>query len=86
MTIKKAAIIAAAAGIIWAAAFDNDDRRAEYVYTVQNGDTLWTICERINDGRENLNALVYDTRERNGIKNGAALQPGDIIRVSVKID
>lgn len=83
MSIKKAAIIAAA--VIGLCSCFPREQTVEYEYTVESGDTLWGICDRVNGGRENLNALVYNTRERNGITDSRKLAAGQVIRIPVKL-
>lgn len=56
----------------------------EYRATVNEGDTVWSICSRIASNRDNMQELVRKTIEQNGIDDPAKLKPGTEIRVVVK--
>lgn len=90
--LAGAAIIGAA--VICAGFYDGDQVRVETVYTVQPGDTLWSISEEylqkntggrryileFKEGIKELNPWLCDTHEQ--------IQPGDsiVIRYWVKKD
>ena len=53
------------------------------------GDTLNTVCSRAaqehGDVREDLRAIVYDTRKHNNLPADDLIQPGDIILVELEV-
>ena len=49
-------------------------------YTVQNGDTLYSIAEEY--GIKNWRKWAYETCEVNGIEQGGLIYPGQIIVIS----
>lgn len=56
----------------------------EYHETVQRGDTVWSMCDRISGGREHLGELVFRTMRENNIKKAGDLQPGTELVIRVK--
>lgn len=56
----------------------------EYTKTVEEGETVWSICSNVADSREDLRKLVYQTIEDNGIKSAGELQVGQTITVRVR--
>lgn len=55
-----------------------------YRVEVDQGDTLWTLCAQIASDADNLQDVVDRAQIENGIKDVAALQPGQEITVRVK--
>lgn len=53
------------------------------------GDTLSDICSRAaiehGDVRDDLRAIVYDTRKHNNLRANDLIQPGDIILVELEV-
>ena len=53
------------------------------------GDTLNTVCSRAalehGDVRDDLRAIVYDTRRCNNLPGDDLIQPGDIILVQLEV-
>jgi len=49
--------------------------------TVEDGDTLWSIASKINNGRYNMNELIYEIKDINNID--ANINIGDVIKVPV---
>ena len=53
------------------------------------GDTLNSVCSRAalehGDVREDLRAIVYDTRKQNNLPACDLIQPGDIILVHLEV-
>lgn len=56
----------------------------EYRETVSAGDTIWDVCDRVSDGRENLQELVWRTTKENHISKPGQIQPGKEIVIKVK--
>lgn len=56
---------------------------------VYSGDTLNSVCSRAalehGDVRDDLRAIVYDTRKQNNLPAGDLIQPGDIILVRLEV-
>ena len=56
---------------------------------VYSGDTLNSVCSRAalehGDVRDDLRAIVYDTRKQNNLPAGDLIQPGDIILVQLEV-
>lgn len=55
-----------------------------YAVNISKGETLWNVCDRVSDGRENLQELVWRTAKENNIKDPGTLQPGQEIVVKVR--
>ena len=59
----------------------------DVVVTVHTKDTLWGICEReaalAKDTRD-LREVIYETCVANDIKDGGAINPGQVIKVRVQ--
>lgn len=51
---------------------------------VMAGETLWEICSKVNDGKENLRTVIDRVRLDNNIKDPGKLQPGRIITIRIK--
>lgn len=53
------------------------------------GDTLNAVCRRAalkyGDVRDDLRAIVYDTRKHNNLRANDLVQPGDIILVELEV-
>lgn len=53
------------------------------------GDTLNAVCSRAaqehGDVRDDLRAIVYDTRKHNNLRANDLVQPGDIILVELEV-
>lgn len=53
------------------------------------GDTLNAVCSRAaiehGDVRDDLRAIVYDTRQHNNLPANDLIQPGDIILVELEV-
>lgn len=93
--MKKAYIIAGVAAILVAVmiAFPPTAEPAtekivvpERVYS---GDTLNAVCSRAaiehGDVRDDLRAIVHDTRQHNNLPANDLIQPGDIILVELEV-
>lgn len=93
--MKKAYIIAGLAAILVALmiAFPPTAEPAtekiivpERVYC---GDSLNSVCSRAalehGDVRDDLRAIVYDTRKHNNLRANDLVQPGDIILVELEV-
>lgn len=48
------------------------------------GQTLWEICSKVNDGKENLRTVIDRVRLDNNIKDPGKLQPGRVITIRIK--
>lgn len=54
-----------------------------YTYTVQAGDTLWSVCSEAKLPEQDVRELVFRTMEDNGLKNAGKLEPGRIITIKL---
>ena len=54
-----------------------------YTYTVQAGDTLWSVCSEAKLPEQDVRELVYQTMSDNGLKNAGKLEPGRIITIKL---
>ena len=54
------------------------------VHIVDQGETLWEICSKVNNGREDVWEVIDRTRLDNDIKDPGALKPGQVITIRVK--
>ena len=55
-----------------------------YAYTVQAGDTLWSVCSEAKLPEQDVRELVYHTMQENQISDPGALQPGTLVIIRVK--
>ena len=51
---------------------------------VMAGETLWEICSKVNQGREDVWEVIDRVRLDNNIKDPGALEPGQVITIRVK--
>lgn len=51
---------------------------------VMAGETLWEICSKVNQGREDVWEVIDRTRLDNDIKDPGTLKPGQVITIRVK--
>lgn len=58
--------------------------KAEIVYTVQQGDTLWGITSKFVDGSDNILEVMHGIKKQNDIENGY-LVPGQKIKIELKV-
>lgn len=54
-----------------------------YDYTVQAGDTLWSVCSEAKLPEQDVRELVFRTMEDNGLKDAGKLEPGRIITIKL---
>ena len=54
-----------------------------YSYTVQAGDTLWSVCSEAKLPEQDVRELVYHTKQDNGLKDAGKLEPGRIITIKL---
>jgi len=54
-----------------------------YTYTVQAGDTLWSVCSEAKLPEQDVRELVFQTMSDNGLKNAGKLEPGRIITIKL---
>lgn len=73
--------IAAAVG--WAS-WQDDPQKIEYRYEVNDGDTVWTIAEKIAKPDEDMRVIVYDIIHDNNLKD-AMITPGQELVIRVPI-
>lgn len=66
-----------------------DTKRVLVPAKVYSGDTLNAVCSRAaiehGDVRDDLRAIVYDTRQHNNLPANDLIQPGDIILVELEV-
>ncbi len=60
-----------------------DTEIIEYRKEVDYGDTVWSICGQVADDTVNLEKLVWQTMDENGIEEPGALKPGAEIVIHV---
>ena len=53
------------------------------VVVVDEDETLWDICSRINDDREDVRIMIDRTMDRNHITDAGAIQPGQKLLVPI---
>lgn len=80
--IACAVAIAAALGAVYARS--EPEELMTYRYTVQPGDTVWSVCARIASNRDNLQQVVWQTMKDSHIEHGDELRPGQELIVRVK--
>lgn len=51
---------------------------------IRAGETLWEICSKVNNGREDVRNVIDRVRLDNDIKDPGALKPGQVITIRVK--
>lgn len=56
----------------------------EYRATVEEGDTIWSLCAKVASDEDEMEELVFRTMQENHIKDPAHLQPGQLIVIHVK--
>ena len=54
-----------------------------YQRLVRQGDTLWDICSKINDDREDVRIMIDRTMDRNHITDAGKIQPGQKLLIPV---
>ncbi len=70
-------------GVLFCTNFNKEEETpARTQYTVQQGDTLYSIA--VEHDIKNWRKWAYETCEVNGIKLGGLLYPGQIITIKVK--
>lgn len=55
-----------------------------YKRVIYQGDTLWDVVGNTNQGREDLQELLYRVQMDNGITDPGRLQPGTEIKIRIK--
>ena len=90
--MKKAYIIAGIAVILTAIMMAFPPQATEKIIVPERvycGDTLNAVCSRAaiehGDVRDDLRAIVYDTRQHNNLPADDLIQPGDIILVELEV-
>lgn len=53
------------------------------VVVVDEDETLWDICSRINDDREDVRVMIDRTMDRNYITDAGKIQPGQKLLIPV---
>ena len=56
----------------------------EYHKTIEQGDTLWGVVEKVATDKEDMAKLVWQGTKDNHIEDPANLQPGQVIIIRVK--
>ena len=55
----------------------------EKVVVVDENETLWDICSRINDDREAVRVMIDRAMDRNHITDAGKIQPGQTLLIPV---
>lgn len=55
----------------------------EKVVVVDENETLWDICSRINDDREDVRVMIDRAMDRNHITDAGMIQPGQKLLIPV---
>lgn len=55
-----------------------------YQATVDDGESLWSICYKINDDREDVRDVIRRAEEDNGLDASGTVQPGQVLNIRVK--
>lgn len=55
----------------------------EKVVVVDDNETLWDICSRINDDREDVRIMIDRAMDRNHITDAGTIQPGQKLLIPV---
>lgn len=62
--------------------YANKEEKILIKYTVQEGDTLWSIAKKYNKQGEDIRKLIYEIRQHNNIS--PMIREGQIIEIPVK--
>lgn len=62
----------------------SEPKYIEYHTVVNEGETVWDICSKINNNREDVRSVIYRTMKANHISDAGNLHPGQLIVVRVK--
>ncbi|WP_303051917.1 LysM domain-containing protein [uncultured Dialister sp.] len=62
---------------------DGSPQRIPYRYTMEEGDTIYSVAARIATPKENINELTWRILEDNHIEDPGAVQPGTEITIYV---
>lgn len=55
----------------------------EKVVVVDENETLWDICSRINDDREDVRVMIDRAMDRNHITDAGKIQPGQTLLIPI---
>lgn len=55
----------------------------EKVVVVDENETLWDICSKINDDREDVRVMIDRAMDRNHITDAGTIQPGQKLLIPV---
>lgn len=64
--------------------FLNEPPYVEYHTVVDEGETLWDICSKVNDNREDVRDVIRRTVKDNNIPDVGKIQPGQKLVIHVK--
>lgn len=62
----------------------NEPQYVEYHKVVNEGETLWDICSKVNDDREDVRDVIRRTVKDNNIPDVGKIQPGQKLIIHVK--
>ena len=62
----------------------SEPKYIEYHTVVNEGETVWDICSKINNNREDVRSVIYRTMQANHISDVGNGQPGTKLIVYVK--
>ena len=62
----------------------SEPKYIEYHTVVNEGETVWDICSKINNNREDVRSVIYRTMQANHISDVGNVQPGTKLIVYVK--
>ena len=64
--------------------FFSEPRYIEYHKVVSENETLWDICSKVNQDREDVRKVVYRAMQDNHISDAGQIQPGQKLIIRVK--
>lgn len=87
MRKRKLILLAAAAvliGAIWAKASAPEPELVTYHYTVEAGDTLWSVAAKYTSDEEDVREVIWRIRTDSGIGRSEYIQPGQKLVIRVR--
>ena len=73
-----------ATAILGTVSIFSEPKYIEYHTVVNEGETVWDICSKINNNREDVRSVIYRPMQANHISDVGNVQPGTKLIVYVK--